>query len=275
MPVSNIIKREQPCLCVTGLVTQGQEPGIIIHEPTEPAYPENWGYTAWPVFGNDVAMTSDNTPQNVLVVEDDAFIRKRLVEAVSVHPNLSVCGETAYCEDALKMLAGLRPAVLLTDLGLPDGDGIDLIREASRLGDIESIVITVFGDEKHMMAAIEAGASGYLLKNSDIEAIGDSILEMLEGGSPMSPSIARALIKRFQPQSPSPKPLEHELTGRELEVLGLIARGLNYNEISTALNISYHTVATHVKRIYRKLQVNSRSEAVFEAEQMGLIRLRE
>lgn len=240
---------------------------------------QNWGYNQRHLLpglqpGNK-KMTTTKAASSVLIVEDDPFIRERLVQAVSAHPQLQVCCDSAFFEDALQMLNRQRPDVLLTDLGLPDGDGIALIREASRLGDIESIVITVFGDEQHMMAAIEAGASGYLLKNSEIEAIGDSILEMLEGGSPMSPSIARALIKRFQPHSAPPQPLEHDLTERELEVLGLIARGLNYNEISAALTISYHTVATHVKRIYRKLQVNSRSEAVYEAEQMGLIRIRE
>ncbi len=218
------------------------------------------------------------TPANissVLIVEDDPFIRERLVEAVAAHPALSVCCDSAFFEDALKMLSESRPDVLLTDLNLPDGDGIELIREASHLDNIESIVITVFGDERHMMAAIEAGASGYLLKNSELDTIGHAIVEMLEGGSPMSPSIARSLIKRFQPQASADQTPANDLTKRELEVLKLIARGLNYNEISVSLDISYHTVASHVKKIYRKLQVNSRSEAVYEAEQMGLIRIRE
>ncbi len=212
---------------------------------------------------------------SVLIVEDDPFIRERLIAAVSAHPALSVCCDSAFFEDALKMLTESRPDVLLTDLSLPDGDGIELIREASHLGNIESIVITVFGDERHMMAAIEAGASGYLLKNSELDTIGHAIVEMLEGGSPMSPSIARSLIKRFQPQASADHSPANDLTKRELEVLKLIARGLNYNEISVSLDISYHTVASHVKKIYRKLQVNSRSEAVYEAEQMGLIRIRE
>ncbi len=220
-------------------------------------------------------MSSEQKPYAVLIVEDDPFIRERLVEAVSSHPQLDVCCDSAFYKDGLEMLQQLRPNVLLTDLGLPDGDGIDLIREASRVGGIESIVITVFGDEQHMMDAIEAGASGYLLKNSMVQDIGAAIMEMLEGGSPMSPSIARALLKRFRPATPPPQAIEHDLTRRELEVLKLIARGLNYNEISGALNISYHTVSSHVKRIYRKLQVNSRSEAVYEAEQLGLIRIRE
>ncbi len=220
-------------------------------------------------------MTQQPAASSVLIVEDDPYIRERLVQAVAAHPKLHVCCETAFYEDALQMLTELQPAVLLTDLGLPDGDGIDLIHEASRIGHIESIVITVFGDEQHMMAAIEAGASGYLLKNSELESIGQAIIEMLEGGSPMSPSIARALIKRFQPATTPAKSVEHGLTERELQVLSLIARGLNYNEISSTLNISYHTVASHVKNTYRKLQVSSRSEAVYEAEQLGLIHIRE
>jgi len=220
-------------------------------------------------------MTDADNISTVLVVEDDPFIRERLTQAVELHPKLQVCGNAAFYEDARSMLQNLHPDVLLTDLGLPDGDGVDLIRQASRLAGIESIVISVFGDEQHMMSALEAGASGYLLKNSNIEAIGESIIEMLEGGSPMSPSIARTLIKRFQHTSQSLKIPEHDLTERELQVLGLIAKGLNYNEISDTLGISYHTVASHVKNIYRKLQVNSRSEAVYEAEQLGLIRIRD
>jgi len=220
-------------------------------------------------------MATTDKISSVLIVEDDPFIRERLVQAVASHPQLQVCGDTAFFEDAQDMLKSLAPDVLLTDLGLPDGDGVDLIRQAAESGTIESIVITVFGDEQHMMSALEAGASGYLLKNSIIEEIGESIIDMLAGGSPMSPSIARALIKRFQKTPESIKKPEHDLTEREVEVLGLIARGLNYNEISDTLSISYHTVASHVKNIYRKLQVNSRSEAVYEAEQLGLIRIRD
>jgi len=172
------------------------------------------------------------------------------------------------------MLAEQGPDVLLTDLGLPDGSGIDLIRQAYAQGAVESIVITVFGDESHMMGAIEAGATGYLLKNSALESVGDAIVEMLDGGSPISPSIARALIRRVAPPDTA-REVPVELTQREQEVLNLITKGLNYREISSTLGISYHTVASHVKHIYRKLQVGSRSEAVFEAAQMGLIRVKE
>lgn len=221
-------------------------------------------------------MKASQSPiSKVLIVEDDPHIRERLVKAVNQHPKLQVCADSAYVEEALQLLENKQPDVLLTDLGLADGNGIDLIHQAQQYGTIESIVITVFGDEYHLMNALEAGASGYLLKNSDIDIIGNAIVEMQEGGSPMSPSIARTLIKKFQTPRSNTANKTASLTERELEVLKYIAKGLNYNQISDVMGISYHTVASHVKRIYRKLQVNSRSEAVYEAEQLGLIRLRE
>ncbi len=219
--------------------------------------------------------SSQNTIFRVLIIEDDPHIRERLVNAVNQHPQLTVCADSAYFEEGRTLLDNKQPDVLLTDLGLPDGNGVELIQYAQQYDNIESIVITVFGDEYHLMNALEAGASGYLLKNSDIKVIGHAIIEMLEGGSPMSPSIARTLIKKFQAPRSTPEIKAVNLTDRELEVLNYSAKGLNYNQISDVMGISYHTVSTHVKHIYRKLQVNSRSEAVYEAEQLGLIRLRE
>ncbi len=215
---------------------------------------------------------------SVLVVEDDPVIRNRLVNAVEQHPNLDVCAESGCYDEGLQFLVTHSPDVLLIDLGLPDGDGVDLIRAAGRLRKVESIVVTIFGDEMHVMRAIEAGASGYLLKNSGLDTVGNSIMEMLDGGAPISPAIARHLLRRFQgfrPDSAASDPSKSPLTVRELEVLTHISKGLNYLEISESLKISYHTVATHIKRIYRKLHVSSRSEAVYEAEQLGLIRIRE
>jgi len=215
---------------------------------------------------------------SVLIVEDDPIIRNRLVYAVEKHSQLNVCANAGFYDDGLNFLMEHKPNVMLVDLGLPDGDGIDLIRKAEDIGNIESIVVTVFGDEMHMMRAIEAGATGYLLKNAGIDDIGKSILEMLSGGAPISPAISRYLLQHFRgekkqsdvKQSDIPK-----LTERETDVLIHISKGLNYQEIAGVLNISYHTVSTHIKRIYRKLHVSSRSEAVYEAEQLGLIRIRE
>jgi len=215
---------------------------------------------------------------STLIVEDDPHIRKRLVRAVAQCPKLCVCAETGFFNEGMKLLTAHKPDVLLADLGLPDGDGIDLIRKAADLEGIESIVITVFGDEVHVMRAIEAGATGYLLKNTGVDDIGESILEMLNGGAPISPAISRYLLQKIQSKNQvmtTQIDVETSLTEREVEVLTYISKGLNYGEIAEVLALSYHTVSTHIKRIYRKLHVSSRSEAVYEAEQLGLIRIRE
>ena len=169
-----------------------------------------------------------------------------------------------------------NPDVLLTDLGLPDSHGIDLIRTARIKNEqIEIMVISVFGDEKNVVSAIEAGATGYLLKDGDSEYIGDSIIDLISGGSPISPSIARHLLKRFKTskQEKATDQTAPSLTKREMEVLKAVAKGLTYIEIADLLSMSPNTVTSHIKHIYRKLEVRSRSEAVFEAVQLGLIDL--
>jgi len=214
---------------------------------------------------------------SVLLVEDDAHTRTRLARLIGAHPQLDLSAAVGSCLAAREALARATTDVMLVDLGLPDGSGIDLIQEGRRAAKpIEAMVITVFGDERHVLSAIEAGASGYLLKDGDSAYIGESIMQMLAGGSPISAPIARHLLRRFQP--PASATLDGEatvpgLTQREREVLELVAKGFSYAEIAGALTMSVHTVTTHVKSIYRKLEVSSRGAAVFEAVQLGLIRL--
>ncbi len=215
---------------------------------------------------------------SVLIVEDDQHIRERLTCAVVKHPELNVCAESGFHDEGMKLLVTHKPNVLLVDLGLPDGDGIELINQATQFGNIESIVVTVFGDETHVMRAIEAGATGYLLKNTGVDDIGESIMEVLKGGAPISPAISRYLLQHFRNDKKITAVQQGtlpNLTERELNVLIYISKGLNYQEIAGTLNLSYHTVSTHIKRVYRKLHVSSRSEAVYEAEQLGLIHIRE
>lgn len=218
---------------------------------------------------------------SVLLVEDDARTRARLVRAIESHAELSLLADVGTCADARVALASKAPDVLLTDLGLPDGHGTELIRETSRLHPRTRImVITVFGDESHVVDAIRAGASGYLLKDASEREIGRSIMDLLAGGSPISPAVARYLLKLVQPgaapakSKPAPVPdtgLIEDLSPRELEVLQLVADGCSYAEIAKQLFISVNTVGTHIKHIYDKLAVNSRGKAVREAEQRGLI----
>ena len=137
------------------------------------------------------------------------------------------------------------------------------------------MVITMYEDEQHVIRSLEAGASGYLLKDSLRDEIVQHVLELKAGGAPMTPAIARYLLKRFRadPQTPpkSTPPHDAQLTQRELEMLGLLAKGFSYGEVARLSGISVHTVHAHIKHIYAKLQVNSRSEAVFEATQLGLL----
>jgi DNA-binding NarL/FixJ family response regulator len=215
--------------------------------------------------------------RTVLLVEDDDNTRTRLAGVVAAHPQLELAGAVGSFAAARRDLERLRPDVLLTDLGLPDGDGIDLIREIRRQGlATQAMVITVFGDERHVVTAIEAGALGYLLKDGSPDHIGNSIMEMLAGGSPISPPIARSLLRRFVGTSTGPAETDTpRLSEREREVLNLIVKGFSYAEIARLIGVSTHTVTTHVRGIYGKLAVHSRGEAVYEALQLGIVKLDE
>lgn len=172
--------------------------------------------------------------------------------------------------------------VLLTDLGLPDGSGLELIRHAQRhLPACESLVISMFGDEDNVLASIEAGALGYIHKDATPDDIAHTIVEMKDGASPISPMIARRVLDKWRvlqserPATASAPPAQDGsksmLSTREQEVLELIARGFSYAEIAGLRSVSVHTVQTHIKNLYSKLAVHSKSEAVFEATRMGLL----
>jgi len=217
----------------------------------------------------------------VLIVEDEPELLLKFAEAVQSDPRLSLSGAVPTGRAGIALMDALRPDVLMIDLGLPDISGIEVIRHcAQHHRNTDVLVVTMFGDDQHVLASIEAGATGYLLKDALADRICDSIHELRAGGSPITPSIARKVLARFRlpapaggaaapaaaaPGSGSP------LTEREIDILRLIAKGLSFNEVGDSLDISPHTVVTHVKKIYRKLAVHSRGEAVFEAGQMGLL----
>ena len=213
-------------------------------------------------------------PYDVLLVEDDPATRDRLAGIVGAVAELRLRAAFGDRRGALDWLASCpAPRVLLVDLELPDGSGIDVIRAARQASAAtEAMVISVFGDESHVLAAIEAGATGYLLKDAGAEEIGSAILKLIAGESPISASIARHLLRRFQPAPAAVAASAPRLTPREMEVLQLIAKGLSYARIADTLSMSANTVPSYVKQIYRKLEVSSRGEAVFEAMQLGLLR---
>ena len=219
----------------------------------------------------------------VMVVEDDPVFLTRFCGIVASEPELTLLAAVGDLASARHMLARQAPDVLLTDLGLPDGSGIDLIRETARAHpQTDIMVISVFGDEGHVLASIEAGATGYILKDSLPEEFVGLIRQLRAGGSPISPVIARQLLKRFRPAglgpaapaasgASPPAAAEAGLSPRETEVLSLIAKGFNFAEIARLLTVSPHTITAHVKKIYQKLAVHSRGEAVYEATKMGLV----
>ena len=218
----------------------------------------------------------------VLIVEDDPAFRARYAAVLANDSSFDVVASVGTGGEGLAMLDLRKPDVLLVDLGLPDISGIEVIRHASQtLPKCECMVVTVFGDEEHVLASIEAGAAGYLLKDASEESFLSGIRELINGGSPISPIIARRLLKRFhtdapQPNAPTPATDDENsnvtLSEREREILLLASKGFNYPEMGKLMGISPHTVTSHVKKIYRKLAVHSRGEAVFEANRMGLIR---
>ena len=218
-------------------------------------------------------------PLEVLIVEDDAAMRDYFAACVQGNERLVLGGTAGTVAEALAWLddPDHAPRVLLTDLGLPDGSGLQVIRHALRKHPgCESLVISVLGDDENVLASIEAGALGYIHKDATPDDIADTIVEMTEGGSPISPMIARRVLARMsrpQPAAPGAAPAGERvpLSAREQQVLELIARGFLYAEIARLQGVSIHTVQSHIKNLYRKLSVNSRSEAVFEAAQMGLL----
>ena len=225
---------------------------------------------------------------SVLIVEDEAEFTLRFCSAVIADPTLRLVGATASGVAAKALLDLQRPDVLLVDLGLPDINGVEVIRHATtRNPQCDVLVITMFGDDAHVVASIEAGATGYLLKDASADRIAASIHELRAGGAPISPGIARRILERFRlaaklsgqsPNAGSPglvtttaPSAQSPLTERETELLRLTAKGLTFSDIGELLEISPHTVVSHVKKIYRKLAVHSRVEAVYEANQMGLL----
>ena len=221
-------------------------------------------------------MTTMTKNYRVFLVEDDQGTLQRMAKIVKSQPMMSLVGMAETYTDASLWLNNNKLDVLLTDLGLPDGNGQQLIeqtREQHPQADI--MVISRFGDENSVVEAIKAGATGYLLKDEAKDHICDSIEELLKGGSPISPAIARYILDYFQTNEVSSSNAvetpnaEALLTPKEKMVLQYISRGYSNKEIARSLDISPHTVASHIKRIYRKLEVNSRNEAVFEGWRMG------
>lgn len=213
------------------------------------------------------------TTFTINLVEDDEAIRERLINLVNSVENYQLLNVASCLEEAMPALEKHKPDLLLVDLGLPDGSGIDLIRQISSLNlDTEALVITGFQDEHTVFDALEAGAKGYILKHDESQNILDALKQIIEGGAPISPVIARLMLNRFNRKAEVEIALPEALTERQIRILKYVSQGFSSKEIAEKLNISYYTVTTHIKNIYNKLQVNSRTEAIFEAMRLGLIK---
>lgn len=223
--------------------------------------------------------TASSRVCRVMVVEDDIVTRRLLCNAIDLEPSLMLSGAFSTVSEALAGLERDPIHLLLTDLGLPDGSGLSIIRHCRRvMPEADIMVITMSSDESQVLACIEAGASGYVLKEAGHLDIVRALLDLRAGGSPISPLIARKVlarmrtVRRAEVGDDDCGGAASGLTRRERAILELISRGGSFSKVAEALNLSVSTVQTHVKRIYGKLSVHSRSEAVFEAHRRGLLR---
>lgn len=214
----------------------------------------------------------------MFVVEDDPLHQQRYSEAIDAAPDLHFCGSAMTAHQAMAALALANPDVLLVDLGLPDASGLEVMHAARRMcPQAEIMVVSIFGDERSLIDAIRAGATGYLLKDTQAHDFAEVIRDVRAGRSPISPTLARYLLDAYHLNTRAPEalprvPVDGEsLSAREKEILQAVSRGLTFPEIGRRLFISPHTVATHVKNIYRKLEAHSKIEALSIARSRGLL----
>ena len=209
---------------------------------------------------------------SIALVEDSRRTREGLAALIAGTQGLRLTGQYGSMEQALAAPAVAAPDVLLTDIGLPGmsgSDGVRILRE--RFPGMRVLILSVHGDDDHVFEAICAGACGYLLKDTPPHQLLDALVQAHAGGAPMSPTIARRVLTMFQRFAP-PRGVEHDLTDRELEVLRQLGDGLGYKQIAAALQMSLDTVRFHLRNIYGKLHVHSKSEAVQAALRRGIIR---
>lgn len=212
-------------------------------------------------------------PARIGIVEDDDHLRAYLCDVVGAGPTLEVAFAEGNVTGALSRIEDGPIDLCLIDLQLPDGNGADLVRHLKSVSEVKCLILTVLGDRTSVIAALDSGADGYLLKDTDPEALIRSILSTLDGYAPISPQAAHFLLDMYQQSARKVSPATEDtaLTAREQDVLRLFSRGLSYREAADVLQISEHTIRDHVKATYRKLRVHSRSEAIFEARQLGII----
>jgi DNA-binding NarL/FixJ family response regulator len=214
----------------------------------------------------------DRDPITVGVIEDQPEIREGLAALIGGTPGYRCTGAFQSMEDALATIDQRQPMVALVDLGLPGMSGIEGIRALkARFPQLLVLVLTIYDDDARIFDAICAGACGYLLKKTAPARLLESIKEVVDGGAPMSPEVARRVIDLFRDIRP-PAHADYHLTPHETRLLKLLVDGYNYKSAAEELHVSINTISFHMRRVYEKLQVHSKSEAVAKALRQRLIR---
>jgi len=201
-------------------------------------------------------------PIQVSIVEDNDQLRGTLARLINKAEGFACLSQYANAEAALEGLPKDRPQVVLMDINLPGLNGVECVRRLKQLApEISAVMLTAYEDTENIFNALAAGANGYLLKRAPRAELLEAIREVHRGGSPMTTHIARKVVQSFQRTEPASQPGE-TLSGREQEVLDYLSQGFLYKEIAEKMGISYETVHTYIRRIYEKLQVRTRTEAV-------------
>jgi DNA-binding NarL/FixJ family response regulator len=206
---------------------------------------------------------------SVAIVEDDEIFSTGVQTLINTTSEFRCVAAYANAEEALARLPALAPNVVLMDINLPNASGVECVRKLKPLlPDTEILMLTALDDGEHICQAIQAGATGYLIKQGKPEELLTAIQELHNGGSPISAGIARKVMTALRQLGPAPNETDN-LSQREREVLDSLAKGHRYKEVATDLNLSPHTVRTHVQHIYKKLHVQSRSAALKKHRQSG------
>jgi len=213
----------------------------------------------------EIASQTDSRPVRVVIVEDERELRDGIKALLELTPNFSCSGAFRTMEDALRLVSDSKVDLVLTDIGLPNMDGIEGTRRLrERYPALPIIVFTIHGEDDKIFRALCAGANGYLLKDTPPSRIVEAMNETINGGAPMSPEVARRVVELFRRFNP-PEQANYRLTSQEAQILKLLADGHHYKTAASELGISTNTVSFHLKNIYEKLQVHSKTEAVAKA----------
>lgn len=202
----------------------------------------------------------------VIIFDDNKRICESLGILFSHTDGFNHKGSFGDCSNLFENIEDTKPDVILMDIDMPGISGIDAVKKIrTKYSELQILMLTIFGDEQKIFDSLVAGANGYILKNRSLDRLIEAVREVHTGGAPMTPSIAKKVLKLFQQQNKSGSSEEYNLSVREKEVLSLLVKGASYKMIGDELKISYFTVHSHIKNIYKKLRVNSMTEAVAKA----------